>query len=230
MTAPLYARTEAALRDRLAAGAWKPGAALPTETTLAAELGVSQGTLRRALAALERARLIERRQGVGTFVAEATSERALFHFFRVERPDGTRPVPTSRVLALRRRAATGEERAALEGTDRVIAIERERLVDGRPAILERVALPEALFPGFALPVGVELRDELYVLYQRGFGLTVARAEEVLTAAPPPRGAGWLKGAPALAISRVARDVQGRAVEWRRSWLDTRRLRYRVTLD
>jgi GntR family transcriptional regulator len=230
VTAPLYARTEAALRARLAAGEWKPGHAIPTENSLSAELGVSQGTLRRALAALERARLIERRQGVGTFVAEATSERALFHFFRVERPDGTRPVPTSRVLSLRRRTATGEERAALEGADRVVAIERERLVDGRPAIFERVALPEALFPGFALPVAVELRDELYVLYQRGFGITVTRVDETLAAEPAPRTAEALRGAPVLAISRVARDLKGRAVEWRRTWLDTRRLRYRVALD
>ena len=72
----LYRQAEARLRARIAAGEWKPGAALPTETALAAEMQVSQGTLRRALAALEEQRVIERRQGVGTFVAEATCAKS----------------------------------------------------------------------------------------------------------------------------------------------------------
>lgn len=216
----LYRAAEEALRARIAAGEWKPGAALPTETALAAELRVSQGTLRRALAALEEQRVIERRQGVGTFVAEATSERALFHFFRAERLDGTRPMPTSRVLAQRRRRATAAERAALAlpAGAAVLAIERERLIDGAPLIAERVALPAALFPGLALPMGVVLEDELYVLYQRGFGIHVTRVEERLHAQ-----------AGTLVVERLAFDLKGRAVEHRVSRLDGARLRYRITL-
>lgn len=216
----LYRAAEEALRARIAAGEWKPGAALPTETALAAELRVSQGTLRRALGALEEQRVIERRQGVGTFVAEATSERALFHFFRAERLDGTRPVPTSRVLAQGRRRATAAERAALAlppGAT-ILAITRERLVDGVPLIAERVALPAALFPGLSLPLGVELEDELYVLYQRGFGIHVTRVEERLHAEGDR-----------LVVERVAFDLRDRRVEHRVSRLDTARLRYRVTL-
>ncbi|MCW8084605.1 GntR family transcriptional regulator [Sabulicella glaciei] len=231
MSGPLYARAEAALRARIAAGEWKPGKALPTEPALAGELGISQGTLRRALATLERARVIERRQGVGTFVAEATSERALFHFFRVERLDGTRPVPTSRVLSLTRRRASEAERRALglAAGAAVLFMERERLVDGEPAILERVAIPAAFFPGLTLPIGVELKDELYVLYQRGFGLTVTRVEEWLAATPAPAGGSMPEGTPVLNVARLAFELGGRAVEWRLSWLDTRRLRYAVTL-
>lgn len=218
--ATLYARAEAELRARIAAGEWRPGAALPTEPALAAALKVSQGTLRRALAALEAERVIERRQGVGTFVAEATSERALFHFFRAERPDGTRPVPTSRVLSQSRRRATAAERQALALPPRaaILLLERERLIEGEALIAETVVLPEALFPGLSLPVGVELRDELYVLYQRGFGIHVTRVEEKLSAQ-----------ADRLLVERIALDLQDRPVEFRRSLLDTRRLRYRITL-
>lgn len=232
MTGTLYARAEAELRGRIARGEWRPGAALPTEPALAAELGVSQGTLRRALAALEAARVIERRQGVGTFVAEATSERALFHFFRAERPDGTRPVPTSRVLSLARRRAAAAEREALSLPPgaAVVFMARERIIDGRAAILEHVALPAALFPGFTIPTGVEMAEELYVLYQRAFGVTVVRVEEWLSAAHPPPGAPAALGrGPVLAVARVARDIQGRPVEHRLSWIDTRRLRYRIEL-
>ena len=59
--APLYARAEAELRARIARGEWKPGEVLPTEPALAAQLGISQGTLRRALGGLEAQGAIERR-------------------------------------------------------------------------------------------------------------------------------------------------------------------------
>ena len=67
---PLYARTAELLTARIADGTWMPGALIPAEPEIAQELGVSPGTVRKALDALERRRLIERRQGRGTFVAQ----------------------------------------------------------------------------------------------------------------------------------------------------------------
>lgn len=232
---PLYARVERELRARIAAGEWPPGAALPTEPALARRFGVSQGTLRRALAALEAQRLIARRQGAGTYVAEATSERALFHFFRVEDAAGRRPVPRSIAHRLDLRPASAEERAllALRPRARVVALERLRLVEGRPAMLESIALPAARFRGFALPLHVELEDELYVHYQRRHGVTVLRVEERLTAEPAPaeaaRRLGCARGAPLLAIRRLAYDALDRPVELRRALLLTRGLAYGVEL-
>lgn len=233
--APLYARIEAALRARLAAGEWAPGAALPTEPQLAAEYGISQGTLRRALAALEAQRVIERRQGAGTYVAEATSARALFHFFRVERPDGARPVPKSLAHRLETRPArpAEAEALALPRRARVIAMERLRLVEGRPVVLEAIVLPARLFAGFALPLGQVLEDELYVHYQRHHGVTVLRVEERLTAVAAPAEAARrldvAEGAPLLAIARVAFDVLDRPVEHRATFLRTDAQHYAVEL-
>jgi GntR family transcriptional regulator len=235
MAEPLYARVERELRARIAAGEWPPGAALPTEPALARRFGVSQGTLRRALAVLEAQRLIARRQGAGTYVAEATSERALFHFFRVEDAQGRRPVPTSLAHALDSRAATAEERAllALGARARAIVLERLRLVRGAPAMLESVILPAARFQGFTLPLNVVLEDELYVHYQRHHGVTVLRVEERLTAqaadAEAARRLGCRKGTPLLGIRRVAFDALDRPVELRRAVLRTNGLGYGVEL-
>lgn len=232
---PLYVRAEAELRARIARGDWKPGEALPTEPALAADLGISQGTLRRALDALERQRLIERRQGIGTRIAEATSERELFHFFRAETAQGIRPTPTSLNHSLETGTAGAEERHALMlGKDeRVHRLLRERRIDGAPGIVELIVLPEALFPGFAAPLGEELTDELYVLYQRRFGITIPRVEERLqaVAAPPAiaRLLGREDGWPLLFIERIAFDVMERPVELRRSWLETQRIHYAVEL-
>jgi DNA-binding transcriptional MocR family regulator len=65
-----YLRVAAAVRQRIQAGEWKPGKLIPNEGDLAREMGVSSGTTRKALDALEADGLLERKQGRGTFVRE----------------------------------------------------------------------------------------------------------------------------------------------------------------
>src|SRR3546814_13279633 len=70
-------------RSRLIGSYWKPGDLLPSEMQLAEELGVSQGTVRKALDEMTADNLLVRRQGRGTYVAEHDQEHALFHFFKL---------------------------------------------------------------------------------------------------------------------------------------------------
>ncbi|MFN3614157.1 MAG: GntR family transcriptional regulator, partial [Rubrimonas sp.] len=67
---PLYEMVDSLIRKRLVENVWGPGTMLPSEIQLAKELGVSQGTVRRALDALVAEGLLNRRQGLGTFVSE----------------------------------------------------------------------------------------------------------------------------------------------------------------
>jgi GntR family transcriptional regulator len=46
---PLYKQVYSLLTQRLVDGDWKPSEPLPSEIVLANELGVSQGTVRKAL-------------------------------------------------------------------------------------------------------------------------------------------------------------------------------------
>jgi GntR family transcriptional regulator len=233
---PLYAQTEEILTRRIAEGAWRPGALIPPEPELAAELGVSPGTVRKALSALERRRLIERRQGRGTYVAAHTSERALFHFFRILDSKGDKHTPMSLALDFRTTPASREEAKALaiDPGAPLHYVERIRSLAGAPVILERILLPAALFPGFALPVKREMSDELYVLYQRDHGVTIARAEERLAAiaASEEQAArlGLSPGTPLLEIARIAYDIADHPVELRMSYVDTSAHRYHASLD
>ena len=66
---PLYEQVRNVLVERLRHGDWHPGDRLPTESVLAEELGVSLGTLRRAVELLVEEGALIRRQGAGTFAA-----------------------------------------------------------------------------------------------------------------------------------------------------------------
>src|SRR2546428_11435452 len=57
------------IRELIASGEWGPGDRLPREADLAAELGLSRNSLREAVRALSQLRVLEVRQGDGTYVS-----------------------------------------------------------------------------------------------------------------------------------------------------------------
>ena len=90
--APLYRMLQRRLTRALSEGTWHPGQALPSESALAREHGVSIGTVRKAIDELVAGKILIRQQGRGTFVAAHTADRLLFHFFHVvARPDHSMP-------------------------------------------------------------------------------------------------------------------------------------------
>src|ERR1700686_4190018 len=66
---PAYQRIQAAVRKRIDAGQLHPGDAFASERDLAKIHQVSLMTARHALASLEREGFVERRRGIGTFLA-----------------------------------------------------------------------------------------------------------------------------------------------------------------
>jgi GntR family transcriptional regulator len=230
---PLYSQVYETLVKQITEGVWKPGQVLPSEQALAAQLGVSQGTVRKALDALAVDKVIYRRQGKGTFVAELTQERALFRFFRLTRPDGARAVPTSGDEIVKRRRAKINEADALQiaAEAEVIEIVRTRFVDEHPVAHEKIVLPVALFPD--LDRHAPLPNALYGLYQLEYGIGIVSTEEKLRAdvarREDTRRLGVPAGTPLLQVERVALAMNGKRVEWRLSRCDTSTLVYAVTL-
>lgn len=71
---PLYQQIRTLLAQRIAQGEWAAHEALPSEWALAESLGVSQGTVRKALTDLVDEGWLYRQQGKGTFVAPGLNE------------------------------------------------------------------------------------------------------------------------------------------------------------
>ncbi len=214
---PLYRQVMDVFVKRMVDGIWSPGLLLPSEMQLAAEIGVSQGTVRKALDEMAAENLLVRRQGRGTFIAEHDEKRILFQFFKLVPDDGVARFPDSVVLSAIVDRATPDEREALElaTNAKVARIRRVRSIDQAPLIVETLTLPDALFPQVTeRPVP----NSLYAFYSERYGITIAHAREKLKAvALTTEDAVALNrpaGHPALQIHRVALSLEVRPVEFR----------------
>ena len=231
---PLYQQVRDLLVSRISTGAWRPAEALPSEQALAVELGVSQGTVRKAIDSLVADNLIERRQGKGTYVAQHTRESAQFRFFKLTHDGGERALPSCRQSAIIRRPASAEESEMLDLRKRadVYEVTRTRYAEERPVLRERVIVAAGLFAD--LDTRQPLPNTLYTFYQAEFNISVNSARERLKAvAADKEAARELNveiGAPLLSVERLALDVAGRPIELRRTVLLTDDLHYGIELS
>jgi GntR family transcriptional regulator len=226
---PLYIQVRDELTRRLAKGRWRPGTSLPSEQGLAREMGVSQGTVRKALDGLAADHILVRKQGRGTFVAEFEESRILFQFFRLWPDSGERMFPTSKVLSRTTEKGSARERAALGLglLSKIVRVERVRYHGRVPILREILSLPAGLFPGFN-----EVRqvpNNVYQFYSERWGIRITKTKEKLKAVAADtndrRALGCAVGDPLLLIERLALDINTRPVEYRRSFCLTTHMHY-----
>lgn len=228
---PLYRAAKRALLQAIESGSVAPGRALPNEGELAASLGVSIGTLRRAVDELVAEHILVRQQGRGTFVAVHNADRFLFQFFHIERIDGLRESPQVEMLSFERLRLDDEAAEALSVRpgDAGIQIENRLSLQGRPVVHDRLLLPAALFRGLTEARIAKRTSTIYQLYQSEFGITVVRARERARAAGADRASarvlGLAVGAPVLQVRRTALTFGDKPVEFRISTVHTARHDY-----
>lgn len=223
---PRYREIRRDLTQRIAAGEWRAGTALPAEARLARHYGVAIGTLRRAIDELVAERVVVRRQGSGTYVATHSTRRLMFHFFHVVPRAGGRQLPRTRTLAFSRGRARADEarRLRLAPGAPVYRVRNLLSLGERPVILDELVLPQRLFPGFSRKILTGRDNTIYHLYQTRYGVNVLRTSERLRAvragAAAARALGVAPGAPLLRISRIALSFDDAPVELRESYVDT----------
>jgi GntR family transcriptional regulator len=219
---PLYLQIKDLLVKSLESGEWRPGDAIPSELVLAARFGVSQGTVRKAIDALAADNLVVRRQGKGTFVATHTEEAlSSFRFLRIRPDDGGAELPASRLLDVRRGKASADVARLLEMKpgDPVVVVRRVLEWGGRPAIVDDITLPAALFRGLTRAKLEGYAGSMYGFFETQFGVRMLNAQERIKALPADAATasilGLAPGTPLLAVDRVAFTYGGRPVEYRR---------------
>jgi GntR family transcriptional regulator len=197
------------------------GAAVQTERDLAAELGTSRTTVRQALVELVAEGRLVRRQGSGTYVADAKITWPLQLASFTEQAAANGQVPSSELLGVERIPATAElaEMLDIRVGAGVHQIDRLRLADGRPTAVETAWLSAARFPY----LGRKMRaaESLKALLANDFGVSLHGGEATIDTMPAaPREAALLAvdtGSPMLVVRRRSFDTDGAPVEWGTSW-------------
>lgn len=231
MRGPLYAEVKRRVLQSLMSGEWPAGAAVPTEAQLARSYGVSIGTVRKALGELVAERVLVRQPGRGTFPARHDRDHMLEAFFNVVDAQGRKEFPASELVSFRKTTADAAIAAQLGLKPGAAVIEYEHVLRLKetPVIYDRVAVPRAVFPRLDEALLAERDMTIFGVYQTRCGVTVTRLEEWLrAAAAPPKAARHLRikrGAPVLAIERVAQTYDGTPVEYRERYIDTARHAY-----
>ena len=231
---PLYMQIKELLISKISKGEWSPGKIIPSEIQLAQELGVSQGTVRKAITELVENNVLIRKQGRGTFVSNHDTHRALFHFFHITDNEGHKVLPDSSAQRCRMKQASRNEASKLQlkAGATVIRIERVRKIATIPTIVETITLPAKYFKELGNGKACNLPNMLYELYEKKFGITIHSAEEKLRAvAASKHDASALNlevGTPLLEIERVALTLDKIPVELRISRCNTRNHCYENT--
>jgi len=211
---PAYQKIQGAIRKGIEAGTLRPGDAVSSERELAKIHRVSLMTARQALAGLEREGIVERRRGVGTYVAPPR-----IHFNKLmsytEQMSSRGLAPGSKVI-LSKIVENEDEvagRLTLPAASRMIKVERVRHTADEPFALETCYLPADEFPGLVrAPLA---RNSLFATLEHDFGVELTYADEEVDATAADQRVAQLveipRGAPVLRIRQVIYSSKGRPV-------------------
>ena len=211
---PAYQRIQGVIQKSIDAGQLRPGDVVASERDLAKAHQVSLMTARHALASLEHEGVVERRRGIGTFVASPK-----IHFNKLisytEQMASRSLKASSRILFAKvvshEQEATA--RLSLPPTSAIIKLERVRQAVDEPFALETCYLSQAQFPDLlSAPLG---RESLFAILERDCKVELRYADEEIDAtAADPRIADLLRvprNEPLLRIRQVIYSTNGKAV-------------------
>ena len=213
---PAYRRIQKAIRARIESGELRPGEPIDSERKLAAGYGVSLMTARHAVQELERAGLVIRRAGVGSFVgAPKLHVSRLTSFTEAMASRGF--VASSRTISAQ---VTEDDddisaRLGLPHGARLIRLQRVRYGGNEPHGIETCYLPQEQCPD--LLERMAGRGSLFEVLEREYGIKLAYADEQLdVTSADPRTAEILQlpqGAPLLRVTQLLYTDEAQAIAY-----------------
>ena len=231
---PLHHQIYLILREAIFSGRYPPGEMLPPEEALTRMFEVSRITVRRSLESLERAELIERRQGRGTFVRAdhlpTPLRMPITSIFKSMEAFGK--TTDARVMAFGYETAPPHIREMLRvGPVDVQRAVRVRFRNQRPIAHLTTWVPEDIGRTFSeADMGT---TPLFELMRRA-GVRYVRGEQTLSATlADPQVAARLEtrvGSPLLELRRLVFDQHDRAVEYLALVASPDRFQLRMSLE
>ncbi|OGO19844.1 MAG: hypothetical protein A2Z14_17785 [Chloroflexi bacterium RBG_16_48_8] len=175
------------IEARIADGTFQVGEKIPSETRLADDFRLNRNTVRHALASLSQKGLLERRRGMGTFVKRKALLTPVHRLGRitsfVDDFDISGVELDDRELSKEVVKASEEiaKKLQLELNARVICIERLRIADQTPFVLERQYYA---YEAFKELLQEKIQGSMYMILVQHFDVDLHHSVQTLRAIMP----------------------------------------------
>ncbi|MGB7339205.1 MAG: GntR family transcriptional regulator [Phototrophicaceae bacterium] len=149
LSTPKYIQLIEIIKDAIQQGELVPEQQLPNEDEIAAQYGMSRGTVRKAIAELQRMGLLRKEQGRGTFINEPKPTLNSFSLVEFDQYAQTHNrVPSTETLVFETLAAdaTVAQKLEIPMDTEVIHIVQLRLASGMPLVYEERTFAKAWCP------------------------------------------------------------------------------------
>ena len=234
MSKALYQQIAESILKQIQSGDLQPGARLPSEHTLSTEHKVGRNTIRHALSDLAAKGYVESVQGVGTFVTETHFPKTVEFLYGFSQEMAQRgKVVASQVIEAGLISADPLLARVLRiqlGSE-VVFLNRLRIVDGKPAAIERAYLPHSFCHGILEHDFSQ--ESLYDVLAARYNMKPDHAEQEIGAEiATPQVAELMDlefPAPVLVIRRETRTADGRVIEYVESEFRADRFRFYTNL-
>jgi len=220
---PIYVQISELLTRNIVAGRLIDGERLAPEREMARDLGVSVGTLRKALRRMAKKGLVESIQGSGNYVRAGGDTGTVYAMFRLELLEGG-GLPRAEILSLDLMpkpddlpgfgtSSEGTRIRRLRSLNETIIAVEEIWLDADAGIVDQATMSESL----------------YATYRKAFGLWIRRAEDRVGLGTVPDWAPArfepAPGETAGHIERMSWADQPAPIEYSRTWFDPARAVY-----
>jgi GntR family transcriptional regulator len=234
----LYLQVRDRLRKDIASGRFKHGDIIPSESELAREYGVSQGTVRKAILDMTQQGVFYRKQGKGTFldIGDTGKERRgkSQNLRFIEGPDSDLVNVKSTFLKSWIIPAEGDVANYLKLNKRakVFCVERMGRVADQFSIYFISYLPQSLYRGLEKYTAEDFnRSSLWKMQHISFGFNIETREEFISAVAAEDTMARIltvkPGSPLLRIETRLTSFQGDIVEYRISHCQAGHLKFYV---
>lgn len=171
------------LKQFVEAGAYPYGSLLPSENTLITKYDCSRNTIRRALAGLEEDGYVQPIHGKGVRVIYQPAERTAFTVGKIEsfQESARRNKLSIETRVIQFSVAAVDERLAAKSGfsagDQVYYIQRVRLLDGKPLILDTNVFLKSLVPGLTAEIA---EQSVYDYIEKELGMQIVTSKRTIT--------------------------------------------------
>ena len=218
---PRYEQVRWQIQKLLTVNKWDKDTPLPTEQEFAEKYDVSVGTVRKAIEKLVEDGILVKQQGKGTFLKQPNFESSLSRFFKFRDKDIGYVAPAGIIKKIVEIPAIDSINKQLnrDKDERLIYIERVRILDNKVIISEKIWLSKLLFAPLLTLDSNNFDSLLYPFYYKKCGHFVFSAVEKLIFIKN-HADDYLRNdakEPLVKVCRTAKNLNGEPIEYRESY-------------